>query len=124
MCLGKSKENNTFQFENVSLKNSKEEMILGLTIDNKRSSDNHVKKICRKAIQNICALSRISNYLDSKQKEILFKGMIISHVSYCPLIWMFSSRTSRVVSCDNHSSFKNLLSKCKEVTIHQRICKC
>ena len=76
MCLGKNKENDTFNFGNISLKNSKEEMILGLTIDNKLSFDNLVKKICRKASQKICALSRISNYLDSKQREILSKGMI------------------------------------------------
>ena len=76
MCLGKNKENDTFNFGNISLKNSKEEMILGLTIDNKLSFDNLVKKICRKASQKTCALSRISNYLDSKQREILSKGMI------------------------------------------------
>ena len=58
--------------------------------------------------------------------------MIRSQFSYCPLIWMFSSRKSnnlinkvherslRIVSGDNHSSFKSLLSKCKEITIHQR----
>ena len=70
------------------------------------------------------------------KKEILFKGMIRSHFSYCPLIWMFSSeksnnlinkvheRSLRIVSGDNQlavdSSFKSLLSKSKEITIHQR----
>ena len=68
MCLAKSKENDTFNFGHRSLKNSKGKVILGLTIDNKLSFDNHVKKICRKASQKTCALSRISNYLDSKQK--------------------------------------------------------
>ena len=125
--LGKSKENDTFNFGNISLKNSKEGVILGLTVDNKLPFDNHVKKICRKASQKTCALSRISNYLDSKQKEIVFKGMIRSQFSYCPLIWMFSSeksnnlinkvheRSLRTVSGDNQlavdSSFKSLLSK-------------
>ena len=115
----------------VSLNNSKDKVILGLTIDNKLSFDNHVKKICRKASQKTCTLSRRSNYLDSKQKEILFKGMTRSQFSYCALIWMFPSRKSnnlinkvherslRIVSGDNHISFKSLLSKCKEITIHQ-----
>ena len=35
MCLGENKKNDTFNFDNISLKNSKEEVILGLTIDNK-----------------------------------------------------------------------------------------
>ena len=56
MCLGKNKDNDIFNFENISLKNSKEEVILGLSIDNKLSFDNHVKKMCRKASQNACAL--------------------------------------------------------------------
>ena len=63
MYLGKNKENNTFNFGNISHKNSKEEAVLGLTIDNKLSFDNHVKKVCRKTSQKICAFSRISNYL-------------------------------------------------------------
>ena len=54
-------------------------MILGLVIDNKLSFDNHVKEICRKVSQKTCASSRISNYLDSKQKEIIFKEMIRSY---------------------------------------------
>ena len=29
-------------------------------------------------------------------------------------------KSLRVVSCDNHDRFKSLLSKCKEITIHQR----
>ena len=131
-CLGKNKENETFNAGNIYLKNSKEEVILALTTDNKLSFDNYVKKICREASQKTCALSRISNYLDPKQNETLFKGMIRSYFSYCPRIRMFCSRKSnnlinkvherslRIVSGDNHSSFKSLLSKYKEITIHQR----
>ena len=78
ICLGKNQENYTFNFGNISLNNSKEEVNSGLIIDNKLSFDNHVKKIFRKASQKTCALSRISNYVGSKQKEILFKVMIRS----------------------------------------------
>ena len=42
MCLGKNKQKDTFHFENKSLKNSKEEVILGLTIDNKLSFDENL----------------------------------------------------------------------------------
>ena len=44
-----SKENDTFNFEYIYLKNRKEKAV----IDNKLSFDNHVLKICRKAGQNI-----------------------------------------------------------------------
>ena len=65
MYLDENKKNNAFNFKNISLKNSKEEVVLGLTIDNKLLFDNHVKKICRKASQKH-ALSKLSNYLDSR----------------------------------------------------------
>ena len=68
--------------------------ILGLTINNKFSFDNHIRKTWRKGSQKICALSRISNYLDLKQKEINIKWTIISQFSYCSLMWMRSLRKS------------------------------
>ena len=45
ICFDKSKKNDTFNFGNISLKNSKEEVTSGLTIDNELSFDNYVKKI-------------------------------------------------------------------------------
>ena len=53
ICLGKNKENNTFNFGNISLENSKVEVILGLTIDNKLSFDNHVKKFVEKQVKRL-----------------------------------------------------------------------
>ena len=44
ISLGKNKEKDTFNFENISFKNNKEEVILGLTIDSKLSFHNHVKE--------------------------------------------------------------------------------
>ena len=59
MCIGKKQRKFNFDFifnENRSLENSKREVILGSNIDNNLFFDNHVKKICRKASQNICTL--------------------------------------------------------------------
>ena len=42
MYLGKNKGNYTFNFKNMSLKNSKKEVLLGLAIDNKLSLDNQL----------------------------------------------------------------------------------
>ena len=60
--MSKIKESDTFNFENISLKNSKEELILGLPIGNKLSFDNYVRKIYRKASQK--------TYLDVLLKKI------------------------------------------------------
>ena len=86
MCIGKSTESDIFKFENVCLENSKEEVILGITIDDKLTFDSHIKSICRKAGQKLSALSRISPYLETDKKELLFKSMVQSQFNYCPLV--------------------------------------
>ena len=51
MCFGKIKENDKFNFENIS----QEVVILVFTIDNKLFLDYRVKEICRKASQKTWA---------------------------------------------------------------------
>ena len=46
MCIGKNTESDVFIFENVCLENSKEKVILGITIDNKLTFNSHIKSIC------------------------------------------------------------------------------
>ena len=94
MCIGKNTESDIFKFENVCLENSKEELILGITIDNKLTFDSHIKSICRKAGQKLSALSRVSPYLKTNKKELLFKSMVKSQFSYCTLVWMFCSQSA------------------------------
>ena len=124
LSIGRNTEDNKFEFDNLLLENSKEEVVLGITIDNKLTFDSHIKNTCRKAGQKLGALLRITNYLNASQKKLIFSGMIKSQLSYCPLIWMLSSRkaniinrihegSTRIVSGDNESNFENLLEKIK-----------
>ena len=77
------------------------------------------------------ALLRITNYLNSNKKNFIFSGTIKSQFSYCPLIWMFSSkkannlinrmqeRSIQIVSSDIESN-EHLFEKNEEITIHKR----
>ena len=50
MCLGKDTRNETFIFKGLVMKNSQEQKILGVTIDNnKLTFKSHIKNLCRKA---------------------------------------------------------------------------
>ena len=132
MCIGSNCADKSFIFENAALENSKEVTILGITIDNKLNFQSHIKNLCKKASQKLWALSRLSNYLNYTEKSLIFNSMIKSHFSYCPLLWMFCSRTSnnminkiherslRVVHHDEVSDFTSLLAINGEVTIHCR----
>ena len=88
MCLGQDAVNETFIYDNIEMKNSKEEKILGVIIDNKLRFRSHVKNLCKKASQKIWALSRLINYLNDSKKKIIFNALIKSQFSYCPLVWM------------------------------------
>ena len=76
MSIGRNPENDKFEFGNFLLGNSKEEVVLGITIDNKLTFDSRIKNICRKAGQKLGALLRITNYLNSSQEKLNFSGMI------------------------------------------------
>ena len=54
----------------MCLQNRKEEIILGISIDNKLTFDGHIKSIYRKAGQKLSALSRIWPYLETNEKGI------------------------------------------------------
>ena len=49
MCLGQNTVNETFVYDNIEMKNSKEENILGVTIDNKLRFKSHVKKLLKRS---------------------------------------------------------------------------
>ena len=64
MCIGRNTDNDKFEFDKLLLENSKEEVVLGVTIDNKLPFNSHIKNISRKACQKLGASLRITNYLD------------------------------------------------------------
>ena len=49
MCLEQNTVNETFVFDNIEMKNSQEDKILGVIIDNKLRFQIHVKNLCKKA---------------------------------------------------------------------------
>ena len=75
----------------LKMENNKEEVTLGISIDNKLTFDSHIKGICQKADQKLSALSRTSPYHTKNKKELLFKSMVKSQFSFCSLVWMFCS---------------------------------
>ena len=68
ICIGRNTENGKFEFDDLLKENSKEEVVLGITIDIKLTFDSHIKNVCRKADQKLGALLRITNYLNSSKK--------------------------------------------------------
>ena len=132
MCPGKDTRNENFLFKGLVMKNSKEQKILGVTIDNKLTFKSHIKNLYKKASQKIGALSRLSNHLNDYQERLILNSVVKSQFSYCPLVWMFCSRTSnnminkvheralRMLLNDHESDFEKLLHINNDVCNHHK----
>ena len=94
LVLGQSSDDPvTVRIGHSEVVNSSEDKLLGVQIDNKLSFDNHVSKLCQqKASNKLCALARISPYMDESKLRTLMRAFITSQFQYCPLIWMFHIR--------------------------------
>ena len=77
-----------FSYDNITIQNVSTEKTLGTTIDNKLTFKNHFENICKKANQKLNVLARITKFTSPCQRIFFIK----SQFSYCPLIWMFTSK--------------------------------
>ena len=108
------------EIQQFKIFNSNAQKLLGIKVDNKLSFDDHLRDLCNKASQKH-ALARIAHYKQPLQMQTIMKAVINSQFGYCPLVWMFHSRTLnnrinkiheralRMVYNDNISTFDELL---------------
>ena len=100
-----------------------------ITFDYPLNFNSHVSIICKKAAKQINVILRLSKYLYTEIKLLIFKSFIRSNFSYCPLVWHFCSKTStdkmeklqyralRLVFSDFDSSYEDLLTKANMPTL-------
>ena len=114
------------------IKSEANQILLGVNIDSNLSFNEHINTLCKKASAKLNALNRISGYMNFSKRRMIMKSFITSQFGYCPLIWMFHSRTLnnkinaiheralRITFKDSTSTFEELLSKDNSVSIHHR----
>ena len=132
LVLGNKGVEATLNISGSLIKERDEEKLLGVIIDKKLTFKTHVDSLCKKASQKLHALARISTYMGKPHLELTMNTFIMSHFSYCPLVWMFHDRASnnkinkiheralRIIHKDSTSNFQELLSKSNSVSVHQR----
>ena len=111
---------------------SKEEKLLGVIIDKDLKFNEHITTICKKVSRKISALNRVSRYMSTEKRRILFKSFVESQFGYCPLVWMFHNRdlenkinklherALRIVYNDDKLPFSELLKLDNSFTIHHQ----
>ena len=85
--------------------------------------DLHISDICKKGARQINVLCRLSRYLSTETKLLIYKSFVRSNFSYCPVVWHFCFKSStdkmenlqyralRLIYSDFISSYEDLLKK-------------
>ena len=123
-------ENVSMRIVSLETKTVNSEKLLGIKVDNRLNFNEHLDSIIKKASGKINALYRIAPFMNISKRRILMNSFFNSQFNYCPLVWMFHSRSInnkinhlhervlRNVYNDFKSSFENLLEKDGTVSIH------
>ena len=90
---------------NITIRNRKNEKVLGITFDNKLFFPSHLTSITKKVNIRLNNLTRVKKYIIPEQKTLISLSSIKSHFNYCPLIWMFCSNSDfhRLIITDERS---------------------
>ena len=67
--------------------------LLEISIDNELTFHKHIMSLFSKANQKPNALASLAKYLAIDKRIILLNAFITAQSNYCPLIWMYHSRT-------------------------------
>ena len=105
--------------------------LLGITIDNILTCNEHINNLSCFASYKLYALHRIRKYLTQDQARLLYNAFINNQFNYVPIIWMFCQNNQYLkIQNINHKSLKVVFSKnagcdellqmSNEITIHQK----
>ena len=78
---------------NTKISNVERVKLLGGNIEGRLNFDYHVNTVLKMASKKYHTLTRVCNCMDTKKRRALVNAFITSQFSYCPLVWMFHSRT-------------------------------
>ena len=113
------------------INNSKCEKLFDIKIDCKLSFDDHAESICKRAGAKLSALTRVTQYINTK-KRLILNAFFSSQFNYSPLTWKFHNgslnheiyrlgeRCLRGVYSDVHSSYDELFNLDNSASIHHR----
>ena len=82
------------QIDNNKIESENLVTLLGITIENRLSFDDHFSRICKKASMQLSAIFRLKKYLIEKEVEVVLDSFIYSNFNHCPVVWHFRTNKS------------------------------
>ena len=131
--LTSSKITNNIAISNTNVSSEQKVKLLGINLESRLNFDYHMNALLNKANKKYDSLARVCNYMSTNKRRLLMKAFITYQFLYCPLVWMFHSRTMNnrinalhekalrlVYTNKPNLSFDGLLKENKSVKIHQK----
>ena len=96
MFIGSNIDNSKkrFMIESKRKKSRSEVKLLGIIIDDNLPFTTQIENLCGTSSNRLRDLERIRKCLSSEQVKHISEAYIISTFTYCPLIWIFCSKTA------------------------------
>ena len=88
MILGKKRNSVKLIINSTKIEESKKVVLLGITINNLLTFNEHIENLRRTANYKLHALRRIRKYLSLEKAKLLCNAFINSQFNYAPLVWM------------------------------------
>ena len=66
--------------------------LLGVTIDNDLSFDEHVSELIRNVSKQLQVLKRHKHLISTYAKKRLYDAFLLSCLNYCPIIWHYCGK--------------------------------
>ena len=101
----------TLQIDNNEIKSENSVTLLGITIDNRLSFDDHISKLCNKASMQLNAIFILKKYMSQKELEVVLNSFIYSNFNYRLLVWHFSTTKSV-------KKIENIHKRCLRLTLN------
>ena len=132
MVLSKStRQSIILNINNVKLRESSSVVLLGLTIDNRLTFNDHINISCRRVDLKLHVLRRIRKYLTTVKAKLLYNTFINSQFNYASIIWMschmqYYLKIAKIqykalkTVYNSNESYEEFLLRNNEVSIHQK----
>ena len=91
------------------LKTTKQENVLGVSLDNKLEFATHSLFNTKNANKEFNALTRIQKYMTTDRKKLIFPSVVKLQFTFCPLIWVFCTKHSLLRVNNIHERCQRLI---------------
>ena len=129
--MGKNRNSVKLIINSTEIEETKKVVLLGITIDNLLTFNEHIDNLCRTANYKLYALRRIRKYISLEKAKLLCNAFINSKFNYAPLVWMFCRKKQYLkfqkihhkalkVVYNSNKNYNELLRDNNEFSIHQR----